>query len=63
MRDSVRSDLLRDAVLDRVILIAKGEAPTLEASANEASVEAEVQPSQPQDEVDEATSDNTEESV
>jgi trigger factor len=58
MRDSVRSDLLRDAVLDRVILIAKGEAPAIEAS-----VEAQVQPSQPQDEVDEATSDNTEESV
>ena len=29
MRESVRSDLLRDAVLDRVIAIAKGEAPTI----------------------------------
>ena len=29
MRDSVRSDLLRDAVLDRIIAIAKGEAPTI----------------------------------
>ena len=61
MRDSVRSDLLRDAVLDRIILIAKGEAPAIESSTTEAPIEA--QPPQPQEEVKEVTSDNTEESV
>ena len=42
MRDSVRSDLLRDAVLDRIIAIAKGEAPTIttpEPSTPEATTE------------------------
>lgn len=60
MRDSVRSDLLRDTVLDRIIAIAKGEAPALDAAASET---VEEQPPQPQSEVSEVASDNTEESV
>jgi FKBP-type peptidyl-prolyl cis-trans isomerase (trigger factor) len=72
MRDSVRSDLLRDAVLDRIASIAKGEAPELgEASeagvsaAEDAAVEAdagqaEEEPPQPQ--TPEVTPENTEES-
>lgn len=47
MRDSVRSDLLRDEVLERIAAIAKGEAPTI-------SVPEETEP-QLQDEVMEAT--------
>ncbi len=62
MRESVRSDLLRDAVLERIAAIAKGEAPALtenvESTASEAS-EA-VEPPQPQ--TDDVASEKTEES-
>ncbi|MEO8395250.1 MAG: hypothetical protein ABI700_19810, partial [Chloroflexota bacterium] len=54
MRDSVRSDLLRDEVLDRIIAIAKGEAPTI------------TKPEAPELEApktDEVTSENKEEST
>ena len=50
MRDSVRSDLLRDEVLDRIAAIAKGEAPTI------------TTPEEPQSS-DEVTSENKEESA
>jgi trigger factor len=56
MRDSVRSDLLRDAVLDRILVIAKGEAPAISEAAAETT---EAQPPQPQEEV---TSEKSEES-
>ncbi|MBN8639128.1 MAG: trigger factor [Anaerolineae bacterium] len=36
MRDSVKNDLLREAVIDRIITIAKGEAPAAETSTTEA---------------------------
>ncbi len=36
MRDSVRNDLLRDAVIDRIMTIAKGETPAAETSTTEA---------------------------
>ena len=36
MRDSVRNDLLRDAVIDRIMAIAKGETPAAETSTTEA---------------------------
>ena len=49
MRDSVRSDLLRDVVLDRIIAIAKGEAPTITTPEAAKS--------------DEVTSENNEESA
>ena len=49
MRDSVRSDLLRDEVLDRIAAIAKGEAPTI------------TTPEQPQQ--DQVASENKEESA
>jgi trigger factor len=54
MRDSVRSDLLRDEVLDRIIAIAKGEAPTI-TKPEEPKLEAPKS--------DEVTSDNKEESA
>jgi trigger factor len=66
MRDSVRSDLLRDAVLDRIAAIAKGEAPALDAPSDAAEAPVtpetteEAQSSQPQDEL---TSENKEESA
>lgn len=45
MRDSVRNDLVRDRVLDRIVAIAKGQAPELDAQldaeADEASTEVE----------------------
>ena len=56
MRDSVRSDLLRDTVLDRILVIAKGEAPAISEVAAEVT---ETQPPQPQEE---ATSEKSEES-
>jgi trigger factor len=58
MRDSVRSDLLRDEVLERIAAIAKGEAPVISVPD-----EAEPQPEpEPQDEVTEAVSEDKEES-
>jgi hypothetical protein len=43
MRDSVRSDLLRDEVLERLATIARGEAPTVTAPEPEAQIEAEIE--------------------
>lgn len=40
MRDSVRNDLVRDRVLDRIVAIAKGEAPALDAQPAAGAVEA-----------------------
>lgn len=68
MQDSVRSDLLRDAVLERIAAIAKGEAPELgaasaaapETEAAETEATQEEEPPQPQ--TTEVTSETTEES-
>jgi trigger factor len=57
MRDSVRSDLLRDSVLDRIAEIAKGEAPTI---TNPIAITA---PEEPQPPTDEVTSETKEESA
>ncbi|MFN8447981.1 MAG: trigger factor [Anaerolineae bacterium] len=74
MRDSVRSDLLRDEVLERVAAIAQGEAPTVSVPAeaqDAAPVESapaaeEAQPEPPpevtQDEATDAVSEDKEES-
>ena len=77
MRDSVRSDLLRDAVLERITAIAKGEAPelgaakeeaaeesgeTVSAEAPEAASASTVEEEPPQPQTDEVTSETTEES-
>ncbi|MCC6803682.1 MAG: trigger factor [Anaerolineae bacterium] len=40
MRDSVRNDLMRDVVLERVAAIARGEAPTITASEEAPALEA-----------------------
>jgi len=65
MRDSVRSDLLRDAVLERIAVIAKGEAPEpgeATASAAESAEAAQPEEEPPQPQTTEVTSENTEES-
>ncbi len=64
MRDSVRSDLLRDEVLDRVVSIAKGEAPTISAPPAEEIPEAEAEAPEAAttDEVAEESTDETAES-
>lgn len=68
MQDSVRSDLLRDAVLERIAAIAKGEAPELGAASAAAPVteaaetEAPQEEEPPQPQTTEVTSETTEES-
>lgn len=76
MRDSVRSDLMRDEVLERLAAIAQGEAPTISAPEAEAQTETPIdapaetpveaqadEEAKPQDEVTTETTDDKEESA
>ncbi len=76
MRDSVRNDLMRDVVLERVAAIARGEAPAVlsteeaatpealaaETAAAEDAMEQKAAEAQAQDEVTETVSEDKEES-
>jgi FKBP-type peptidyl-prolyl cis-trans isomerase (trigger factor) len=57
MREGVRSDLLRDSVLDRIAEIAKGEAPVI---TNPIAIST---PEEPQTQSEEVTSETNEEST